>query len=104
MEGVQVDVTVIVNQVHVLTLTIVRECNEAAKIAEDKGHEMEKKKSEVLKSSEWVEWEKSIVHYLNNTRNWKEVPLSYVICGDQPQNVTLTSNENKIYAEDLQAP
>ena len=39
----------------------------------DKGDEVEKKKPDILKSEDWVEWEKSIVHYLraglcNNVR------------------------------------
>jgi len=104
LEGVHVDVATMVDDAHVLTLETVREFYEAAKIAEDKGDEMEKKKPEVLKSSEWVEWEKSIVHYLNGMRNRKGVPLSYVIRGDRPQGVSLISDECKIYAADLQGP
>ncbi|GFH50599.1 hypothetical protein CTEN210_07075 [Chaetoceros tenuissimus] len=34
----------------------------------------------------------------------KGVPLSYVICGNQPQNVQLTSEEQMIYAASLTGP
>ena len=54
---------------------------EAAKIAKDKGDKVDKKKLDVLKSEEWVKWEKSLVHYLSGMRNRKGVALSYVICG-----------------------
>ena len=105
LEGVQVNTgEVDGNGDHVLTLVIVREYYEAAKIAEDKGDEVEKKKPDVLKSEDWVEWEKSIIHYLNGMRNRRGVPLSYVIRGAQPQNVQLTSDEQKIHAAALNGP
>ncbi|GFH50448.1 hypothetical protein CTEN210_06924 [Chaetoceros tenuissimus] len=105
LEGVQVDVAELdANGDHVLTLAIVREFYKAAKISEDKGDEVEKKKPDVLKSEDWVEWEKSIIHYLNGMKNRMGVPLSYVICGNQPQNVQVTSNEQMIYAAALTSP
>ncbi|GFH48949.1 hypothetical protein CTEN210_05425 [Chaetoceros tenuissimus] len=105
LEGTQVDVAELdANGNHVLTLAIVRDFYEAAKIAEDKGDEVEMKKPDVLKSEDWVEWEKSIIHYLDGMRNRKGVPLSYVIRGNQPQNVQLTSDEQMIYAAALTGP
>ena len=106
LEGTQVDVTTLdANGVHVLTLGTVREFYEAAKIADDKGDEMEKKKPDILKSEDWVEWEKSLIHYLNGIRNRKGVPLSYVIRGDtQPQNVQLSNDEQMIWAASLLGP
>ncbi|GFH50680.1 predicted protein [Chaetoceros tenuissimus] len=109
LEGVQVNVAELdANGDQVLTLAIAREFYEAAKIvervAEDKGDEVEKKKPDVLKSEDWVEWEKSIIHYLNGMKNRKGVPLSYVIGGNQPQNLQLTSNEQMIYAATLNGP
>ena len=89
---------------HVLMLAIVRDFYEAAKISEDKGDEVEKKKPDVLKSEDWVEWEKSIIHYLDGMRNRKGVPLSYVIRGNQPQNVQLSSDEQMIFAAALTGP
>ena len=105
LEGVQVNVAEQdVNGDYVLTLAIVQEFYEAAKIAKDKGDEVEKKKPDVLKSEDWVEWEKSLVHNLNGMRNRKGVPLSYVICGTQPQNMQLSSDEQMIYPAVLQGP
>ena len=63
-----------------------------------------RRRSWLLKFEDWVEWEKSLVHYLNGVRNRKGVPLSYVICGTQPQNVQLSSDEQMIYAAMLQGP
>ena len=105
LEGTQVDVTTLDNGVHVLTLRTVREYYEAARVAEDKGDEVDMKKPDVLKSEDWVQWEKSVIHYLNNTRNRKGVPLSYVIRGDTPpQNIQLTDDEQMIWAAALQGP
>ena len=106
LEGTQVDVTTLdPNGVHELTLRTVREYYEAAKIAEDKGDEMEKKKPDTLKSDDWVQWEKSLIHYLNSIRNRKGVPLSYVIRGDTPpQNIQMTDDEQKLWASSLQGP
>lgn len=80
MERTQVDVTTLdVNGIQVLTLATIREYYETAKIAEDKGHEMEMKKLDVLKSKDWVKWEKSVINYLNGMRKREGVPLSYII-------------------------
>ena len=40
----------------------------------------------------------SLIHYLNSIRNWKGVPLSYMICGDTPpQNNLLEAKFTRYY-------